>query len=165
MLQIAGWSTQKVMGILAADDGLPAAVEAFVQQLGVALPAITAQQIIAQNVTAEIVEQSTPSKYPLVYVYCEKVLNELREKFRAFSGEAQMVVEARVSQDRLEQIDTNLQAYVDAITQVLDDNRGDWGDGVFFDGGYEVSFGGVKHGGKNFLQTAKISFVLEISAG
>jgi hypothetical protein len=76
-----------------------------------------------------------------------------------------MVVEARVSQDRLDQLETNLQAYIDAITQVLDNSRGDWGDGVFYDGGYEVAFGGVKHGGRNFLQVAKVSFVLEISAG
>jgi hypothetical protein len=55
--------------------------------------------------------------------------------------------------------------YVDAITQVLDKSRGDWGDGVFFDGGYEVTFGGVKHGGRNFLQIAKVVFALEISAG
>lgn len=165
MLQIAGWSTQKVMGVLAADDGLPAAVEALVQQQGVALPAIARQQIVAQNVAFDISEQSTTTKYPLVYVYCNKVVNELREKFRAFSGDAEMVVEARVSQDRLDQIETNLQAYVDAITQVLDNSRGDWGDGVFFNGGYEVTFGGVKHGGRNFLQIAKISFVLEISAG
>jgi hypothetical protein len=165
MLQIAGWSTQKVMGVLAADDGLPAAVEAMVQQQGMTLTAIAAQQIIAQNVTADIAEQSTATKYPLVYVYCSKVVNELREKFRAFSGDAQMVVEARVSQDRLDQIETSLQAYVDAITQVLDDSRGDWGDGVFYDGGYEVAFGGVKHGGRNFLQIAKVTFVLEISAG
>lgn len=165
MLQIAGWSTQKVMGVLAADDGLPAAVEALVEQQGMALPAIAPQQIIAQNVAPDISEQSTTTKYPLVYVYCNKVVNELREKFRAFSGDAEMVVEARVSQDRLDQIETNLQAYVDAITQVLDNSRGDWGDGVFFNGGYEVTFGGVKHGGRNFLQIAKISFVLEISAG
>lgn len=164
MLQIAGWSTQKVLGVLAADDGLPAAVEALVEQQGLALAAIAPQQIIAQNVPADISEHSTTSKYPLVCVYCSKVANELREKFRTFSGDAQMVVEARVSQDRLDQIETNLQAYVDAITQVLDNSRGDWGDGVFFDGGYEVTFGGVKHGGRNFLQIAKISFTLEISA-
>jgi hypothetical protein len=165
MLQIAGSSTQKVMGVLAADDGLPAAVEALVQQQGIVLPGIAPQQIIAQNVAADISEQSTTSKYPLIYVYCTKVVNELREKFRMFSGDAQMVVEARVSQDRLDQIEANLQAYTDAITQVLDNSRGDWGDGVFFDGGYEVTFGGVKHGGRNFLQIAKVSFVLEISAG
>lgn len=165
MLQIAGMSTQKVMGVLAADGGLPAAVEALVVQQGMKLPAITSQQIIGQNVAPDLAEQSTISNYPLVYVYCSKVVNELREKFRTFSGEAQMVVEARVSQDRLDQIEINLQAYVDAITQVLDDSRGDWGDGVFFDGGYEVTFSGVKHGGRNFLQIAKVAFDLEISAG
>ncbi len=129
MLLIAGTSTQKVLGVLAAGSGLPAALEALSVQQGLTLPAITAQQIIAQNVTPEVSDQSTVNNYPLVYVYCTKVVNELREKFRTFSGDAQMVVEARVSQDRLDQIETNLQAYVDAITQVLDNSRGDWGDG------------------------------------
>jgi hypothetical protein len=164
VLQIAGSCTQKVLGVLAAAGGLPAAVEALVLQQGLILPAISVQQIIAQNVTPDLSEQSAANNYPLVYVYCSKVTNELREKFRTFSGEAQMVVEARVSQDRLDQIETNLQAYVDAITQVLDNSRGDLGDGAFFAGQYEVTFGGVKHGGRNFLQIAKVSFVLEISA-
>jgi hypothetical protein len=91
-------------------------------------------------------------------------VNVQREKFRKFSGDAEMVVEARVSQDRLDGIETNLHVYVDAITQVLNDNRGDWGDGVFYSGGYEISFGGIKHGGRNFIHIAKISFALEISA-
>ncbi len=164
MLQIAGPSTQKVLGVLAAPDGLPAAVEALNLQQGMKLAPITPQQIVAQNVTPELSEQSSANNYPLVYVYCSKVVNLLREKFRTFSGETQMVVETRVSQDRLDQLETNLQGYVDAVTQVLDNSRGDWGDGVFFDGGYEVAFGGVKHGGRNFLQIAKVSFVLEISA-
>ena len=164
MLLIAGTSTQKVLGVLAAGKGLPAALEALRTQQGLTLPGIAAHQIIPQNVAPEVSDQSTVNKYPLVYVYCTKVVNELREKFRTFSGDAQMVVEARVSQDRLDQIETNLQAYVGAITQVLGSSRGDWGDGVFFDGGYEVTFGGVKHGGKNFLQIAKVAFVLEISA-
>jgi len=165
MLQIAGLSTQKVMGVLAADHGLPAAVEALVLQQGLKLPAVAARQIIAQNVAPDVAEQSTISNYPLIYVYCSKVVNELREKFRTFSGEAQMIVEARVSQDRLDQIETHLQGYVDAITQILDNSRGDWGDGTFFAGGYEITFSGVKHGGRNFLQTAKVAFTLDISAG
>jgi hypothetical protein len=165
MLLIAGTSTQKVVGVLAAGGGLATVLEALSVQQGVILPRVTPQQIIAQNVTPEVSDQSTVDNYPLVYVYCTKVVNQLREKFRTFSGEAQMVVEARVSQDRLDQIETNLQAYADAITQVLDDNRGDWGDGIFFDGEYEVTFGGVKHGGRNFLEIAKVAFALEISAG
>jgi hypothetical protein len=165
MLLIAGTSTQKVVGVLAAGSGLSAVLEALNIQQGVKLPRVTAQQIIAQNVTPEVSDQTTVDNYPLIYVYCTKVVNQLREKFRTFSGEAQMVVEARVSQDRLDQIETNLQAYADAITQVLDDNRGDWGDGIFFAGEYEVTFGGVKHGGRNFLEIAKVAFALEISAG
>jgi hypothetical protein len=165
MLLIAGTTTQKVIGMLTAGSGLPAALEALTTLQGVTLPAIAAHQIISQNVAPEVSDQSTVNKYPLVYVYCTKVVNELREKFRTFSGDAQMTVEVRVSQDRLDQIETNLQAYTDAVTQVLDNSRGDWGDGMFFDGEYDVTFGGVKHGGRNFLQIAKISFVLEISAG
>jgi hypothetical protein len=164
MLQIAGSSTQKVLNYLAADGGLPAAVEALRLQQGMMLPMIATQQIIAQNVSPDISEQSTANRYPLIYVYCTKVVNQLREKFRTFSGDAQMVVEVRVAQDRLDQIETNLQAYVDATAQVLDNNRGDWGDGVFFPGEYEITFGGVKHGGNNFLQIAKVSFLLEVSA-
>ena len=165
MLLIAGTTTQKVIGMLTAGSGLPAALEALTTLQGVTLPAIAAHQIISQNVAPEVSDQSTVNKYPLVYVYCTKVVNELREKFRTFSGDAQMTVEVRVSQDRLDQIETNMQAYTDAVTQVLDISRGDWGDGMFFDGEYDVTFGGVKHGGRNFLQIAKISFVLEISAG
>jgi hypothetical protein len=165
MLLIAGISTQKLLGILAAGSGLAAALEALNVQQGLTLPRITPQQIIAQNVTPEISDLSTVDNYPLVYVYCTKVVNRLREKFRTFSGEAQMMIEARVSQNRLDQIETHLQAYMDAITQVLDDNRGDWGNGAFFDGEYEATFGGVKHGGRNFLQIGKVALTLEISAG
>ncbi len=163
MLQIAIETTGKLAGLLSSPNGVPAAVTAISSEQGLGLPAITAHQIISQNVAPELAEHSTPSKYPLVYVYCSKLANDLREKFRTFSGDAQMVVEARISQDRLEHIDTNLHAYVDAITGVLDSSRGDWGDGVFYAGGYEISFGGVKQGGRNFLQIAKVTLVVEIS--
>jgi hypothetical protein len=164
MPQIARVTTNKLMAILTGSEGVPAAVAALSQAQNLSLPTVSSEQIIAQNVAPELSERSTVSNYPLVYVYCSKVVNQLREKFRTFSGHAEMVIETRISQDRLEEMQTNLQAYVDAVTQVLDDNRGDWGDGVFYTGGYEISFGGVKHGGRNFLELAKISLVLEISA-
>ena len=164
MLSIGRSATQKLAAILAAGNGLPAAVEALTTQHSLTLPQIGPQQIVPQNVAAEIAEKSVSSKYPLVYVYCSKLVNDLREKFRTFSGDAQMAAEARVSQDRLDDLESNLQIYVDAITSVLDGNRGDWGDGFFYGGGYEVTFGKVKHGGRNFLQTAEIRFDLEVSA-
>lgn len=75
-----------------------------------------------------------------------------------------MTAEVRVSQDRLEGVESQLQLYVDALTQVLDQGRGDLGDGVFYAGGYEVSYSPVKHGGRNFLQTAKVTFTVDISS-
>ena len=163
MPEIATMTTSKLMGILTGSEGVPAAVAALSQAQNLSLAAVAAAQIIAQNVAPDVSERSTVSSYPLVYVYCSKVVNQLREKFRTFSGDAELVIETRISQDRLDGMQTNLNAYVDAVTQVLDDNRGDWGDGVFYAGGYEITYGGVKHGGRNFLQLGKISIVTQIS--
>jgi hypothetical protein len=74
-----------------------------------------------------------------------------------------MTIEVRVSQDRLEGIEAQSQMYLDAATQVLDQNRGDWGEGMFYAGGYEAAFGPVKHGGQNFIQVAKVTFDVGVS--
>lgn len=164
MLQIGSLTTNKLMAILVGTGGVPETVSALAAELSIELPAVTPQQVIAQNAAPDLAEHSLVTKYPIVCIYCGKIANRQREKFRTFSGDADMVIEARVSQDRLEDIGPNTQMYVDAITAVLDCNRGDWGDGVYYGGGYEVAFGGVKQGGRNFLQIAKVSIVLEISA-
>lgn len=164
MLRIGSLATSKLLGILTRREGIPGTVAELSAEANLVLPGVSTDQIIAHNVAPELSERATTSKYPLLYVYCSKLSNALREKFRTFSGDAQMVVEVRVSQDRLEDMESNVQAYVDAVTQVLDANRGDWGGGVFYCGGYEVTFGAVKHGGRNFLQIAKVGFVVEVSA-
>lgn len=164
MPQIGSISTMKSMAVLVASGvGVPDTVDSMSAQQDATFPGISAQQIISQNVASELSDRSNASKYPLVYVYCSKIVNQLREKFRTFSGNAQMVAEVRVSQDRIDDMESHLQFYADAIMQVLDRNRGDWADGVFYGGGYEVAFTAVKHGGRNFIQTAKVTFVLEIS--
>ena len=81
-----------------------------------------------------------------------------------FSGTTSMTVEIRVSHDRIEELETRMQLYVDAVTGVLDRNRGEWNRGMFYTGGYEVQFGAVKHGGKHFIQIAKVQFELNISS-
>ena len=53
--------------------------------------------------------------------------------------------------------------YVDAVCALLDDSRGDWGDGSFYGGGYAVAYEPVVKGGKNFLQRAKVNFDVEVS--
>lgn len=119
--------------------------------------------ILAQNVSVDISDKAGHAHYPALLVYCDKVSNSLKEKFRRFSGKAHMVVEVRHSQDRLESIDANLQMYVDAVCAMLDDSRGDWGDGAVYTGGYDVSYDPVSRGGKNYLQRAKVGFDVEVS--
>jgi hypothetical protein len=123
------------------------------------------QEIVTQNTAPELAEKTAGAKYPAIYVYCGKVNNLLREKFRTFSGEAQMVAEVRVSQDRQEGLEAQTQLFSEMVTDALDIQRGDWGDGMFFGGGYEISYGPVKHGGRNFLQIAKVTFTVEVSIG
>jgi hypothetical protein len=117
----------------------------------------------AQNAAAELVERSGTVKYPLVSVYCEKIINDLREKFRSFAGSVEMAIEVRHSQDRLEGMEESLEAQTDAVTKALSASRGDWGDGMFYSGGYEVSFGRMARGGRNFTQAAKVTFEIGVS--
>jgi hypothetical protein len=153
----------KVADLMSAPRGVNVTLAALSQAESLELPEIDARQIVPQNMAAELAERSAGVKYPSVQVYCEKLVNDLREKFRSFSGIARMAVEVRLSQDRLEGIEPKLQLYVDAVTRVLDGSRGDWGQGIYYAGGYEASFGPVKHGGRNYIQAAKVSFEVGIS--
>lgn len=163
MAQIGILAAQKAANLLRAPSGLPAGLAAIAQANQVQLPIVELTQIVSQNVPAEVIEKSTGSKYPSFHIYCEKLQNSLREKFRSFSGTASLAIDVRVTHDRLEGMDQKLQLYVDAITEVLDSNRGDWQGGLFYTGGYTVTFQPVKHGGRNFLQTAKVTFDVQVS--
>lgn len=163
MAGLADQAAGKVITILTEPAGLNARLAAFSAEEGGGPVHISAAQVMAQNVALEVAERSGEMQYPAVHVYCERLVNEMREKFRRFSGRAQMAIDVRLSQDRLEGIGRKLEGYVEAVTQVLDRNRGDWSAGMFYTGGYEVAFGPVKRGGKNFVQGAKVTFAVEIS--
>ncbi|HSB14225.1 MAG TPA: hypothetical protein VLE22_07180 [Bryobacteraceae bacterium] len=165
MAQVESKSTGKILSLLQEPAGLPYFVTSIAEREGMRLPTIEPRQVIPQNITPEAVERSAGATYPAIYVYCEKLANSLREKFRTFSGTARMAVEVRVSQDRLEGLERKLSLYVEAVTDVLDARRGEWGQGLFYTGGYEVAFGPTKHGGKNFIQTAKVGFDVQVSVG
>src|ERR1700681_2244330 len=105
-----------------------------------------------------LLTDGNPNDTEALRVYADRVQNLLTEKFRNFSGKVRTVAEVRASQDRIEGLEEKVRLYVDAVTQVLDANRGPWGQGMFFTGGYEVKFEPVQYGGKNVLQVAKVIF-------
>jgi hypothetical protein len=164
MAQTGSSTTRELARILQGDSGIGFSIGQISERENFTLPAIEDSQIITRNVSADLAEKTATAKYPLLHVYCDRVVNSLKEKFRIFSGTASMNVEIRVSHDRIEELEPRLQLYVDAVTEVLDRNRGEWNRGMFYTGGYEVQFGAVKKGGKHFLQIAKVQFDLNISS-
>jgi hypothetical protein len=154
---IGSAATRKVMARLAGPADAGSAVGALTDA------GYAGATMRAQNAAAELTERAGAVTYPATTVYCEKVVNDFREKFRSFSGKAQMTIEVRHSQDRLEGLESALEAQTDAVTAALAASRGDWGDGMYYAGGYEVSFGRAARGGKNFTQVAKVTFEIGVS--
>jgi len=153
----------QVIRLLTGTNGVNSFLGPAPQDNGQPVVLLSGAQVRAQNVTPEIADKSNASQFPAINVYCDKIVNNLTEKFRSFSGVVQTTVELRHSQDRLDGLQDALENYADAVMQVLNANRGDWGNGLFYCGEYQVAFGAVKHGGKNFQQVAKITFEIGVS--
>jgi hypothetical protein len=165
MAQAASIAAGKVVAMLTDSvAGLGPVLAEIAVNAGVEIAGIAAESVIAQNAPVALMEKSSAVKYPVVLVYSDRVQNLLIEKFRNFSGKVRTVAEVRASQDRIEGLEESVRLYVDAVTQVLDANRGDWGQGMFFTGGYEVKFDPVQHGGRNLLQVAKVIFEADLSS-
>ena len=161
MISLANTAATKILAALTAQTGLNSSIAALAQTANVSLGPISNAQLFTGQISSDIAEKAGDVKYTAVYVYCDKITNTLKEKFRSFSGRIRLAVEIRVSQDRLENIDQQLQLYTEAVTQVLNANRGDWGQGLFYTGGYEVAFGPVKHGGRNFIKHATVTIEVD----
>ena len=160
----ASKATNELASILRGETrGLPPKVAALTAPEGIRLAAVTATEVIEGYMAAELVERNLAVKYPLFYLYCERITNRLQEKFRTFSGTAELAIEVRVSHEHIRDLHAQLHAYVQAVTDVLDAHRGTWAPGVFYTGGYEVTFQPVKHGGKNFIESAKVRLEVHVS--
>jgi hypothetical protein len=160
---IASGAAAKVLRLMQGASGINASLLAM-QQSGSPGGGFAAEvHVTAQNVAPDLVERSTAMRYPTANIYCEKVVNTLKEKFRSFSGRVEMVMEIRHSHDGLEGLESALELYTDAAAQALDATRGDWGNGMSYSGGYEITFGAVKRGGRGFVQAARIGFDVAVS--
>jgi hypothetical protein len=164
MARAGSVSTKRVAALLRAPEGLAdsIAVLSMVDEMNVA--PIEPAQVTELNAPAEVVERQIGFRYPAVSVYCEKITNSQREKFRTFSGSAKVAIEIRVTHDQLGEVGQDLHLYVEAVTRVLDANRGDWGQGMFYAGGYEVAYNAIKPGGRTYIQTAKIGVTIDINS-
>lgn len=161
--KISSAAANKVIERMRAPAGINAGLAALTGADAMLAAPVEAGQIRAQNAAADMAERGGSMRYPTIHVFCQKIVNDLSEKFRSFSGKVQMVIELRHSQDKLTGLQDALELYADSITRMLDGARGDWGDGMFYGGGYEVAVSPAKQGGKNVMQAAKITFQIGVS--
>ncbi len=163
MVGITRRPVERATQLLTGPAGLEENLAAIVEGEGLTTAGMPECSVVPANLTAELADKNPTLRYPMAHVRCEKVLNNLQEKFRLFSGNARLCVEVRVTHDRVEEIDRLAHLYAGAVARVLDQNRGDWGDGMFYAGGYEITFSPTKHGGKNYVQSAAVRFDVNLS--
>lgn len=152
-----------VLDMLNGEGGLAESLERLKEAYGKdpARPEAAAVRVL--KAAPELTEKALGARYPEVRVYCDRIRRGQDEKLRRFSGEMRVVLEARVSQDRLEGITERLQFYCDAIRDVLERRSGCIGPGLYLSGDYEVQVEGVKKGGSQFMQAAKVTCAVIIN--
>src|ERR1700676_3433647 len=106
MAGITGSLTESLVSKLTSTtDGVNVRIAA-IEQGDASLQAVGIRAVLALNASVDISEKAGHAHYPALLVYCDKLTNSLKEKFRRFSGKAHLVVEVRHSQDRLESIES-----------------------------------------------------------
>jgi len=156
-------TVQKVSDLLTSGSALQQEITALNNACNINVPTIEAAQIILSSASQDMDDRDMQLSYPRVCLYSAGMKNTQAEKFRSLSGWLAAVADLWTSGNLIGDIDQWTHFYVEALTNVLRKNIGDWGDGVFFPGVYEVQFQPPKIGGLGFVQMARITFHLNIS--
>ncbi len=156
-------AAQKFAAVLVNGDALQGQVAASATALNLPVAPITSAQVLLSAATPAMGDNNLQFGYPRVCIYPGSLKNSLIEKFRSFSGQVELVAEVWASGDLVTEIDQWIHFYVQGIATVLQSNRGDWGDGMFFGGAYDVQFQTPKVGGLGFIESAKLTMSLNVS--
>ena len=108
MAGLSGTLTDTVVSLLTSTSGGVNVRVGAIEQGDDSIQAPGIRTIVALNVSVDISEKTGHAQYPALLVYCDKVSNTLKEKFRTFSGKAHVVVEVRHSQDTLDRIESSV---------------------------------------------------------
>jgi hypothetical protein len=152
-LQVA----KTVASILNSQSALQTAIAEVQLSEAILLPTIVPSQVVLSSASPEIADVRQQIGYPRVSIYVPRLANTLLEKFRSLSGVVSVVLTIAASADLVEQVEQALHYYVDIVTGILRDNTGDWGNGLFFAGAYDVQLQAPDVGGLGFVQTASIT--------
>ncbi len=163
MTPISLLAAQTLAAKLTTGEALTELLASLANDVSILVPPIASNQILTSSVPMGLGDNNAQFTYPRVCIYSSGVKNTQVEKFRAFSGETSITAEIWASGDLITDVDTWIHFYVEAVTTILRNTAGDWGNGISFWGAYEVQFQAPKIGGLGFVQSAKVTFDLAVS--
>jgi hypothetical protein len=163
MLPTSIHTAQKLAALLTNASAIENEISSMSAENGIDVPVIVSSQVYVSSAPAGMAELQQELGYPRVSVFSTRVKNTQLEKFRSLSGSVTVTAEIAATADLLSDVDLWIHFYVEAITNILRENRGDWGDGVFYSGAYEVDIQPPKPGASGFLQLARVNFEVGVS--
>lgn len=163
MLPLTLLAVQKILNLLTTGNALQQEIETIASSGNVIVPLITSAQIVLSSAPPDMGDKDLELTYPRVCLYTAAVKNTHVEKFRSLSGSVSVTAEVWASGDLISQTDQWIHYYVEALTSILRQNIGDWNDGIFFSGMYDVQLQAPKAGGLGYVESAKVTCVLNVS--
>lgn len=163
MLPLTIAAAQKISDLLMTGNALQQQISAVSSAANMSVPLITAAQVVLSSTVPDMGDKDLQLTYPRICLYTAAVRNAQVEKFRSLSGTVSVVAEVWASGNLLDETDQWIHYYVEAMTNILRENIGDWGDGIFFSGMYDVQLQAPKAGGIGYVESAKVTCVLNVS--
>lgn len=148
--------------LLSSEQGISQSWAAGSEAAESGVPRVASDQISTNNIPASLLSQQSAIRYPRFQVYCDRVENQMREKFNRFSGTAHLTIEIHHSGEKWEGVSSSLGLYIQSVTDVIESHRGELGDGMHLPGKYIVEVDSPKAGGRGFLQTARVRVPVEV---
>lgn len=165
MLPLTLLACQKVYDLLTGDSALAQKLASLSSSNGVSVPPIDSAHVYLSSATNDVGDSESRLGYPRVCVYSSGFKNSQFEKFRSLSGSVTTILDVWSSANLVEETDRCIHYYVEGLSALIRDSSGDWGDGLFFSGVYDVQFQSPKTGGFGFVQLARVRFDLLASQG
>jgi hypothetical protein len=163
MLPLTLLAIQKVSDLLTADSALANELVSVAASGGTSIPAIDSAHVLLSSVVNDIGDTDSRLGYPRVCLYSSGFKNSQIEKFCSISGSVNATADIWTSANLVEDTDCWIHYYVEAVSSLLRKSVGDWGDGVFFSGIYDVQFQSPRTGGLGFIQLARLKIDLLVS--
>lgn len=160
MLPLTILAMEKVSDLLTSNSALGREITRLTTASGTTIPTIDSAHIFLSSAPSDVGDTDSRLGYPRVCLYSSGFKNSQLEKFCSLSGVLSATADIWSSANLIDETDRWIHYYVEAVTAVLRRSSGDWGDGIFFPGVYDVQFHPPKSGGIGFVQLAKLRFEL-----